>query len=74
MQVGNQRWLTVGAIIFLGGAGLLAADAVRKAHTAALSQPCCPRLLTSARLLPCCHQQTAELVVGRFQQDDDDDD
>lgn len=31
MQVSRQRWLTVGAIVFLGGAGLLMADAVSAA-------------------------------------------
>lgn len=36
-QVNNQRWLTVGAFLVLGGAALLAADAVRcpRAHTLA---------------------------------------
>lgn len=43
-KVANQKWLTVGAILFVAGAGLLAADA------------------------------TAELLVGRFQRLDDDDD
>jgi hypothetical protein len=28
LQVSQQRWLTVGAILFFGGAGLLAADSV----------------------------------------------
>lgn len=49
MQVAHQRWLTVGAIVLVGGAGLLAADAVRSAtrrHSRAAA--------TQQRLWLCC--------------------
>jgi hypothetical protein len=74
-QVANQRWLTVGAIIFVGGAGLLAADAVSTAHTLLPSANLPAHTPSSLQRAFCAVAtlQTAELLVGRFQQDDDDD-
>ncbi len=43
-QVANQRWLTVGAILVVGGAGLLAADAVSELQSKlALAYPVVPK-------------------------------
>lgn len=55
LQVSQQRWLTVGALLFLGGAGLLAADSVR-------AQSASPRLgWTAPWPLPACR---ALLLLG----------